>query len=248
MKVPCLILSVFWFLTFDFVLLNQQSISAGLVVFSLEIVVTIVFSVVVSGVLAFMLLKIEHSVKHIVILTAVVLIYALAKLIHWPSLIVILIFGLIINNHHLFPSRIVKRIVSFREFGNNLKPFKQITGEMTFLVRSFFFLIFGFYTSTSDILKFDNLIWSVSICTGIFVLRGLFFKFILKKEVVPLLFFAPRGLITILLFLTIPSELKLPFLTEGLITQTIFLTILLMSIGNLVTTGKAISYLNQENK
>jgi len=235
-------------LAFDFVLLNHQSLSAGLIVFSFEIVITIIFSVVISGILAFMLLKIEHTVKHIVILTTVVLIYALAKLIHWPSLIVILIFGLIINNHHLFPQSVMRKIVSFREFGNSLKPFKQITGEMTFLVRSFFFLIFGFYTSTSEIFKFENLIWSLGICAGIFIMRGLFFKFILRREVVPLLFFAPRGLITILLFLSIPSELKLPFLTEGLITQTIFLTILLMSIGNLVKRKKSIvSAINNVN-
>jgi potassium/hydrogen antiporter len=225
-------------LFFDFVLYNQLPIGTGLLVFSFEVVITIIFSIFISVGLAYLLHKIGHHVKYVIILTSVILIFVLAKLIHWPSLIVVLIFGLIMNNNQFFQSRIVRKWIDFQEFNITLKSFKQITGELTFLVRSFFFLIFGFYTSIADLLNVELLVISVLICFCIFFLRGLFLKLILHEPWMPLFYFAPRGLITILLFLSIPIDLKLPFLSEGLITQTIFITILVMTLGNMFSKRK----------
>lgn len=227
-------------LFFDFVLFNQLSIGAGLLIFSFEVIATIFFSVFISAGLAYMLHKIGHHVKYVIILTSVILIFVLAKLIHWPSLIVVLIFGLIMNNNQLFQTKFIKKRIDFHEFNVSLKSFKQITGELTFLVRSFFFLIFGFYTPIDELINLQNLIISAFLCICIFLLRGLFFKFILQKPLVPLFYFAPRGLITILLFLSIPVELKLPFLSEGLITQTIFISIVVMTFGNMFSKLKNI--------
>lgn len=220
-------------LFFDFVLFNELSIGTGLFFFSFEVIATIIVSVITSVMLAYMLHKIGHHVKYVIILTSVILIFVLAKLIHWPSLIVVLIFGLIMNNNQFFQTNYIKKRIDFQEFNNTLKSFKQITGELTFLVRSFFFLIFGFYTSFNDLMNLENLAVSASICFSIFLLRGLFFKLILHKPLIPLFYFAPRGLITILLFLSIPPDLKLPFVSEGLVTQTIFITILVMTLGNM---------------
>jgi NhaP-type Na+/H+ or K+/H+ antiporter len=230
-------------LFFDFVLFNQLSIGTGLLIFSFEVIATIVVSILISVGLAFMLHKIVHHVKYVIILTSVILIFVLAKLIHWPSLIVVLIFGLIMNNNQFFQIGNIKRQVDFQEFNQTLKSFKQFTGELTFLVRSFFFLIFGFYTSIADLLNLNHLIISAFICLIIFLLRGLFLKLVIHKPMIPIFYFAPRGLITILLFLSIPVEMKLPFLSEGLITQTIFITILVMTIGNMVSKrrGKSLS-------
>jgi hypothetical protein len=225
-------------LLFNFVLFNEMAIGKGLLLFTIEVIVSIIFSLVVSLGLAFMLHKIGHHVKYVIILTFVILIYVLANIIHWPSLIVVLIFGLIMNNNSIFQTNYFKRHVDFKSFNTNLKAFKQITGELTFLVRSVFFLIFGFYTSIIDLFNIQNLFISLSICLLIFLLRGLFFRFILHAPLTPIFYFAPRGLITILLFLSIPSDLKLPFMGEGLITQTIFITIFVMILGNMLTQKK----------
>ena len=95
-------------------------------------------------------------------------------------------------------------------------------------------LIFGFYTPIEGIFSIQNLIISLAVCLVIFLLRGLFFRFILNKPLAPLFYFAPRGLITILLFLSIPASYKLPFMNESLITQIIFITILVMAFGNMI--------------
>lgn len=66
---------------------------------------------------------------------------------------------------------------------------------------------------------------------------------IFRMELSPLLYMAPRGLITILLFLSIPKRDKLDIVNNALIMQVVILTALIMMIGNL--TYKSIS-LNQE--
>jgi hypothetical protein len=53
---------------------------------------------------------------------------------------------------------------------------------------------------------------------------------------VPLVFLAPRGLITILLFLTIPAASKIPIINNALVTQVIILTALVMTVGTIAAS------------
>jgi potassium/hydrogen antiporter len=225
-------------LAFDFILYNQSRFGESIMDFTIEIILTLLASVVLSAGLAFILHRITHHVKYVIITTSIMLVFALAKLIHLPSLLVVLIFGLSMNNNHLFKNKYTQQVIDFEEFSSELKSFKHITGELTFIIRSFFFIIFGFYTYVSDLVNLNNLFFAIAVSVSIFVLRALYFKIVLKIPLYPLLFFAPRGLITILLFLTIPINWTLPFVNQGLITQVIFISILLMAFGNLLFRGK----------
>jgi hypothetical protein len=98
--------------------------------------------------------------------------------------------------------------------------------------------MFGFYTDLHELLSLQNLIISIIITLSIILLRLFWLKVVLKKQAVPLLYFAPRGLITILLFLSIPADSLLPFMNKGLVTQVIFLTILLLPVGNLLVSKR----------
>jgi len=57
---------------------------------------------------------------------------------------------------------------------------------------------------------------------------------------VPLLFFSPRGLITILLFLSIPLVSRIPLISEEVVTLVILLTMFLLIIGNMIHKKKHI--------
>jgi len=237
---------IFGILVFDFILyryssgdFKYSSIGQGIFGFSFDLLITIIASVILSTGLAFLLHRIGHRVKHVIITTGIVLVYALARLVHMPSLLVVLVFGLVMNNSHLFKNAYSQKFINFDNFINELKSFKHITGEFTFIVRSFFFVIFGYYTSVNDLIDLRNLLIAVSISAFIFILRALYLKLVLRMPVKPLVFFAPRGLITILLFLSIPVDQLLPFMNKGLITQIIFVSILLMSFGNIIFTGKS---------
>jgi len=54
---------------------------------------------------------------------------------------------------------------------------------------------------------------------------------LLRLPISPLLFIAPRGLITILLFLAIMPSQNIPFVNTSLVIQVIILTALIMMIG-----------------
>ncbi len=221
-------------LAFDFILLASGSFSSGVFRFIAELVLTLITSIIVSAMLAYMLHKINHHVKYVFIMTVIVLVYSLAKLIHLPSLLVVLIFGLVMNNNQIFKNKHSEKIISFDTFNDDLSGFKNIAAELTFIVRSFFFLMFGFFIRLSDLFSINNLKITVILIAIIFLLRALYFKMILQIPLSPLFFFAPRGLITILLFLSIPSAMSLSFMNIGIVTQVIFITILMMTFGNMI--------------
>lgn len=225
-------------LAFDFILFSSESLGTGVFRFFAELIITVTASVLFSAGLALLLHKINHHVKYVIIMTAIILVYALAKLIHLPSLLVVLIFGLVMNNNAIFKNKFSLKIINFEDFNAELKSFKNISAELTFIIRSFFFILFGFYTSISDLVNLNNMLISTIIAAAILILRAMFLKIVLRAPLNPLLYFAPRGLITILLFLSMPTTMLLPFMNIGIVTQIIFITILMMTFGNILFQKK----------
>jgi hypothetical protein len=184
-------------------------------------------------VLALLLYKINYHINYIIILTGMVLVYSIAEVIHLPALILIIVFGLVLSNNHLFERGFIRKMVDFEKFRDDVGSFKKILHELTFLVRSFFFIIFGFYIKIHGLLEFQTIMNGIAITAFIFLLRFLFLRFILRMDAAPLVFFAPRGLVNILLFISIPGELRLPFLSEEVFSIVILLTIIIMMTGNI---------------
>lgn len=222
-------------LVFDFVLVNKGPVLKGIFnTFILGGAITLIISLAVTSALAILLYKSRYHVSYIIILTVVIMVYALAKIIHLPALLLVLVFGLVMANNRMVENTPLDKYVDFRKFRNDLESFKRIIGELTFLIRSFFFIMFGFYASLEGFLNFSNIITSLAITGFVFLLRWLFIEIILRMPVRPLVFFAPRGLITILLFLNIPAVAKVPFLSEEVITLVILMTIAVLTAGNMI--------------
>jgi potassium/hydrogen antiporter len=55
----------------------------------------------------------------------------------------------------------------------------------------------------------------------------------------PLLFIAPRGLVTVLLFLSIPAERALPLFGKPLVIQVVLITALVMMVGTVLGYDEA---------
>lgn len=220
-------------LVFDFVLLYHGAFLQGLANYALKALLTVVIAIIVTSALAILLHKITYHVSYIIILTSVVLVYALAKMIHLPALLLVLAFGIALANYKLVQDTYIKRYVDFNEFGNDLVSFKKIMTEFTFVVRSFFFIMFGFYTKLEGLFNFNNIFTALAIIAGIYLLRIIFLTKFLKLPIFPFLFLSPRGLITILLFLSIPATLRISPVNEEVVTLVILLSIFLMMIGNI---------------
>ena len=108
-------------------------------------------------VLAFLLSKIKHHVKFAPIIIMIVLIYAITKSYHLPALIYILLFGLFLGNldemkHNKFIQRLKPDILD-----KEVLKFKELTTEITFLIRALFFLLFGFLIETSELLNLKTI-------------------------------------------------------------------------------------------
>lgn len=225
---------IFGVVFFNFVVLNEEFGQRSYWMFILEIIAIIVISFIATAGLSFLLSKMKHHVKFAPIILLVILIYGLSKVYHLPGLIFILFFGLFLGN--------IEKLKQYK-FIDKLKPdilehethrFKEILSEMTFLIRSLFFLLFGYLIETSEILNYETLIWAILITIGIFGIRAIHLK-IFKLPFNPLLFIAPRGLITILLFLSIPFESSLDLVNKSMIIQVIILTSFVMMYGLIKT-------------
>lgn len=222
-------------LIFNFIALNNSIDLASFGFFGLKLVIVIAISFIATIGLSLLLSKIDHHVKFVPIILLVILIYSVSKVYHIPALIFILIFGLSVGNISEFKSLRWVRKFHTEELKDEIQKFKALTIEGAFLIRALFFILFGYMLKTSEILNSKTLVWSLGIVTIIFVLRAIQLKFS-KLKLTPLLFVAPRGLITILLFLAIDPSDSIMLVNRSLIIQVIILSALIMTFGIMITT------------
>ena len=230
---------IFGIMAFDFILFSLSDATGGIGHYIGAGLATIVIAAVTTAGLAIMLHRVTYHINYVIIMTFVVLVYVLAELYHLPALLLVLVFGLALSNSRFVENTFINRYVEFNKFRNDLEAFRKILGELTFLVRSFFFIIFGYYTSVEGIFLPANLITALVITAGILLLRWLFFRFVLGVRSMSLTLFAPRGLITILLFLSIPSASMVDEVNTEVITLVILMSLLAMMLGNIISPGKA---------
>ncbi|MBL7851608.1 MAG: cation:proton antiporter [Cyclobacteriaceae bacterium] len=215
---------------FNFMVLNEVIDAFAFLEFGLQLLLMAAVSLIASLGLAYLLKNIHHPVKFVPMILLIVLIYAVSKLYHLPSLLFILIFGLFLGNlEEIGKFRWAKKLV-WEGWDVQVNRFHELGGEVAFLVRSLFFLLFGFTLQTQEILDTQSLGWSASLVGLIYGIRALQLRWS-KLPLMPLLFIAPRGLITILLFLTIPAGQVLPVVNRSLLTQVILLTAGVMMVG-----------------
>jgi Kef-type K+ transport system membrane component KefB len=229
---------IFGIMAFDFIIFSQSEATGGVPYYLLAALATIVIAAVTTAGLAILLHKITYHINYVIIMTFVVLVYVLAEMYHLPALLLVLVFGLALSNSRFVENTFISKYVEFDKFNRDLSAFRKILGELTFLVRSFFFIIFGYYTSIEGIFHVDNLLTALVITTGILVVRWLFFRLVLSMKSMSLVLFAPRGLITILLFLSIPAAFMIPEINTEVITLVILMSLLAMMLGNILSPGK----------
>ena len=210
---------------------NQVLVSAESIVgLGLQIIGVIVVSLFITFCLFQLLQKIEHHVKFFLILALLVLVYALGKFFHLPALVTIFIFGLFLSNVKALLPNFMKRNLDLEETQKGLHEFHILTAESTFLVKTFFFLFFGFSINLSEFTTLDPLLYGLVIFGAMWGIRYLYFTattFKLKPS--PLVFISPRGLISILLFLQI-SEVSFMEGVISVIDERVLLVVILASM------------------
>ena len=70
---------------------------------------------------------------------------------------------------------------------------------------------------------------------GIYLVRFIYIKLVSKTDLLPELVLIPRGLISVLLFYSLPPDLKIKGVETGLLFVVILGTSIVLSLGLLVT-------------
>jgi potassium/hydrogen antiporter len=158
---------------------------------------------IVAGIgLLYLINRVDGHVRFLPLLAGLALLYALGKEVHLSPLVLILVCGLLLNNTHLLAP--VRRMQGLLRpgYGDTLREFKGLVGELTFAVKSFFFLMLGYWTDLSAMA--DWRAWAVMVAAlgFIYPVRYALLRLSRQAEASRLVWVAPRGLITVLLFLT----------------------------------------------
>ena len=197
--------------------------------FALNLVLTIVIALVASYAIILVFQKIKSQAKLFLLIAVLLLLYAIGKKLHLSSLIIILVFGLIVKNVHLFFPGKTKIFLESERMQQIYHELHIVTLETAFVVRTFFFVIFGITIVLSSLLSINVAIVSLLIIVSIYAIRFLVLMIFVGKDMLPQLFIAPRGLITVLLFYAIPSEAQIEGFESGILLFVIIATSLVMT-------------------
>lgn len=216
---------MFYFLTGK---LNPAE-DGGVVGFTGNLLLTIVIALVASYTIIIVFQKIKSNVKLFLLIAVLLLLYALGKKMHLSSLIIILIFGLVIANMKVFFKGKLSKFLEYKKAHHIYHELHTITAETAFVVRTFFFVIFGLTIAISSLFDLNVALISMLIILSIYAIRYVLLLIFVGKDVLPQLFIAPRGLITVLLFYAIPAEAQIAEFNQGILLFVIIGTSLIMT-------------------
>jgi hypothetical protein len=204
----------------------------------LNIVVTIIVSIILAYGMVYIFQKLTTQVKLFLVIAVLMFMYAMGKKFHLSSLLIILAFGLVLNNTKIFfRGERLSKLVNEEKVKPIMHDFHILTLESAFVIRTFFFVIFGMFITLKSIASLDVALVSGGIILSLYLVRYAVLKVVLKNNITPQLYIAPRGLITILLFFVIGAHPE--FTIEGFDAGVLLFVILISSI---VMTVALITY------
>ena len=245
---------------FFYFLKNNRYVESAEQVFkdvSINIGATVLIALVISYLLVILFQKLQMQAKYFLMFSVLVLLYAIGKMFHLSSLIIILFFGLVLNNSNVFFIGPLKGLSVGEKLKSSLHELHVITLETAFVLRTFFFVVFGVTISIASLFDYRYGLLSILIVAILFLIRWLMLRIFSGRDISPQLWIAPRGLITVLLFFSIPNgwvdvdgemlneytplyDCTIPFFDQGILLYTILLTSIIMTISLITTRGEKV--------
>ena len=196
----------------------------------LNLSLTAMVSIAAGYFLIFLFQKIRTELKLFLLIAVLILLYAISKMFHLSSLLIILVFGLMLSNRQIFFPGKIRRYLNEEQMSGIFENFKMITLESSFVVRTFFFVIFGFTIVLASLLNFEVWLVSLLVLGILYGVRYGWFRLVIRKNIYPDIWMAPRGLITILLFYSIPETLVVEEFNEGILLLVILASSIAMAV------------------
>ena len=218
---------------FNYVIAGNILHASNIAMFFGSVVLALVLSVVLSMLILFMLTRIKTKIRFFLVFAMLIFLYAGGKMLHLPALFIILIFGLTVSNWQLPLFKKLYHWMSFQQVSEVGGLLHALTAETSFLIRTFFFFIFGLTINLRLLADVDVILTGSLLVVILFVIRYIYLRFFLRAHIFPELFFMPRGLITILLFYSIPAAYQLSKFNSGILFFVILTTSIIMMIGSI---------------
>jgi len=196
---------IFFYMLLDWFQLSE--LKAVLIETAGKIGITVAASIVVTFALTFLFQRLFNEINYFLIFAILLLIYAVGKEFHLSALILILIFGIMINNKAIFFKGIFNRFIDDTTYETILTNIKLFVKDTAFVIRTFFFFFFGLSIAPEAFLNLSTYYVVTLILVALYAIRYFNLKIFYHAKIFPVLFIAPRGLITILLLFSIPEHL-----------------------------------------
>lgn len=211
-----------------------------------SVFLSLALSILLSFFVLLLLTRITTSIRFFLVFAILIFLYAGGKLLHLPALFIILLFGLVAANWHLAIFQRFYKWVSMKQVKNVTHLLHSLTAESSFLIRTFFFFIFGLTIDLRLLLDTEVILAGTAIVLLLFCVRYIYLRFFLHAHIFPELFYMPRGLITILLFYSIPDLYKLSAFNEGILFFVILVTSFIMMAGSIAYGRPQLEVINDE--
>ena len=220
---------------FNFFISNQQISISSFTGLAMSTGLILFFSAISCVLLLYLMGKLSHHIKFFLILSILILIYAIGQSYHLSSLVLILSFGLFLNNADTIQHAWFRAIFIYKNLSTDLTQLHQLSAETAFIIRTFFFVIFGFTMNIYELNNKTVLANGFFILVSIYIIRLIYLKSFRKENSQTELFIAPRGLISILLYYNLPATLKVPEIGASFLFMVVLGTSLVMSAGLLAS-------------
>lgn len=206
--------------------------------FFISLGVTVAVAVVASYLLLSVFQHIKAGAKLFLLIAILLLLYSIGKKMHLSPLIIILVFGLFVSNSNLFFRGPFKNLLNHKKFHAMEHGLHVVTLETAFVVRTFFFVIFGASILLSSLVSLKVVYTSILILCSIYISRWITLRLFIGSDLTPQLWIAPRGLITVLLFYAIPENMAIESFESGILLAIIIASGVIMTIGMIIASRK----------
>jgi len=224
---------------FNFAISNQHISFSSFAGLGLSTALILIISIIACAFLLYIMGRIHHHIKFFLIISILILVYAIGQSYHLSALVLILSFGLFLNNADTIKYAWFKTVFIYENLSKDLVQLHQLSAESAFIIRTFFFVIFGF---TIDIHKLDDqnvIVNGLLILASIYIIRFIYLYLFKRNHVLPEGFVTPRGLISILLYYNLPTNMKIVEIGPAFLFVVVLGSSLVMSVG-LIASKKPI--------
>ncbi|HET7630081.1 MAG TPA: cation:proton antiporter, partial [Candidatus Saccharimonadales bacterium] len=147
------------------------------------IVIAIGASVLASLLLLWLMTRVTINIKVFLMFAVLFLLYALGHQLGLPALLLVLVFGLLINNWYKVRGRVADKLLPNQSVGETAYALKALTAESAFLIRTFFFLLFGYTIDVRVLGDPSVIVVGTMVVMVIYLVRYLYLRLFLNAHI-----------------------------------------------------------------